>query len=602
MDASCLDETNKSMRFIITASRSSSLFPLTTKQLQEVVSPKSFRKLSLSTRFYLTSTSRRKDPLTLLRKKVTTAPFVVNERYYSQTVTTHNEDDGDHFRFPKLTGNILVIGDGDFSYSVALARINQIQGDAQITASSVDTGSDIINTYSEGETNLNILDLDSNVKLKFSLDVTTPRSFGSKPSWDSIVWNFPYPTATHRASIKDAAKLLRVFFEKLVPTLKVGGCVYVSLSGDQGTQSMWDIEDAAWKSNLLVRDVLSFDASKIDGYNPKRSFIDEDIPLYTCDCFTYVIYHETEQQQKIRREHFLQIDKLTNTRRDFYDCCVTTPSQAFMFLKEEIETILRQFWKIYWNKFGINSKNCLGTLKAIATNGISRIIDSCRTLSVDNDVLIKASEVNSLLAQEDGQIDISQFPKLYEAKFGRLIAATRSKLVEILKSLSLVENFRVDEYPTKSTKLIANCSSAEIYQLLRVADDQTLDINQFCKEFEIQFKRAPFARGVNFSKCLKKLSQEGRFKFEHNFYGSQHLSLNNDPIDGINCTTEEICKLLDDNSGELDATCFRSFFEKKYGKNPIPNNGVVKNLEKLSRAGRFRVERRGSSCWITKTE
>ena len=587
------------MLSIITASRSSSLFAFTTKQLQEVVSPKSFRKLSLSTRFYLTSTSRRKDPLTLLRKRVTTAPFVVNERYYSPTVTTHNEDDGDHFRFPKLTGNILVIGDGDFSYSVALASINQVQGDAQITASSVDTKNDIINKYSEGEKNLNILDLDPNVTLKYKLDVTTPESIGSEPMWDSIVWNFPYPTKTRIASTQDGSLLLDSFFENLVPTLSRGGCVYVSLRNDQGEK--WNIQELSWRHSLLVSKVSTFNPLNIDGYNPKRAYADKDIPLHSCNCFTYVIYHETEQQHKVRAEHFLQLDKLTNTRRDFYDCCAT-PSQAFMFLKEEIMFFLGQFWEIYRSKFERDAHVYLDPLKVIVTDEISNILDLCNTLSVGNDDSIKASEVNSLLAQEEGQIAISQFPKLYEAKFGKLITCTRSKLVEILKILSLVENFRVDEYPNKSTKLIANCSSAEIFQLLRVADDGKLGINQFCTKFEIEFKRAPFAPGVNFSKSLEKLSQDERFKMEYNFYGSQHLSLNNDPIDGINCTAEEVCKLLDDNSGELDATCFRSFFEKEYGKNPIPNNGVVKNLEKLSRAGRFRVERRGSSCWITKTE
>ena len=97
-------------------------------------------------------------------------------------------DDGDNsdwFRFPPLSGNILVVGDGDFSYSVALANENRVRGDAAITASSLDTKCDVEAKYSRGKSNINILDRDSNAVLVHGLDVTKPESQGTETNKDS---------------------------------------------------------------------------------------------------------------------------------------------------------------------------------------------------------------------------------------------------------------------------------------------------------------------------------------------------------------------------------------------------------------------------------
>ena len=82
--------------------------------------------------------------------------------------TTNSEDvteDDGYFRFPPLNGNILVIGDGDFSYSGALVNENQSRGSAAITASSLDTKEDVEEKYSRGKENLTLLDLDLNVSV-----------------------------------------------------------------------------------------------------------------------------------------------------------------------------------------------------------------------------------------------------------------------------------------------------------------------------------------------------------------------------------------------------------------------------------------------------
>jgi hypothetical protein len=51
---------------------------------------------------------------------------------------------------PPLEGSILVLGDGDFSFSVALAKDNKSRGRAHITATSLDSRKSVESTYGKG--------------------------------------------------------------------------------------------------------------------------------------------------------------------------------------------------------------------------------------------------------------------------------------------------------------------------------------------------------------------------------------------------------------------------------------------------------------------
>ena len=320
--------------------------------------------------------------------------------------------DNDHFCFPSLTGNILIVGDGDLSYSVALAKENQAQGDAIITASSLDTKDDIEGKYSQGKINLEILNLDSNVRLKHGLDATEIGNIGHKRVWDSIVWNFPYPANTRCASIKAGSTLLSNFFRNLVPVLKMEGTVYVTLYGRQGDKSIWDVEGISWEldsefGRLLVTKVLLFDASKIDGYEPKRADIEENIPIKSS--FTYVLCLQTEQQASIKDIHFSELVRLESSRSDLYNCYFSQ-SQAYRCLEEEFSLILGQFWNIYRGSSPTMKSTCIiNTLEAISQKTVFNLM----ALIEDH---FKVEEVHTLL-DEEGEIVLDQFCKIYKAKF-----------------------------------------------------------------------------------------------------------------------------------------------------------------------------------------
>ena len=89
----------------------------------------------------------------------------------------HSEEESNFFRFPKLQGNILVVGDGDFGYSVALAdkvsKANKRGGNTvRITTSSLDPKAFVEYKYDEGKNNLKRLASYSNVTVLHKVDAT----------------------------------------------------------------------------------------------------------------------------------------------------------------------------------------------------------------------------------------------------------------------------------------------------------------------------------------------------------------------------------------------------------------------------------------------
>ena len=75
---------------------------------------------------------------------------------------------------------ILVVGDGNFSFSVALAKENKVHGNANIIASCLDSKDVVEAKYSKCKNNLKFLDLDSNVYVKYGLNVTQLGSLGEE--------------------------------------------------------------------------------------------------------------------------------------------------------------------------------------------------------------------------------------------------------------------------------------------------------------------------------------------------------------------------------------------------------------------------------------
>jgi hypothetical protein len=186
---------------------------------------------------------------------------------------------------PPLRGDILVVGDGDFSFSVALAKQNRERGDAFIVTTSLDTDITVRARYAKGALNLETLEADDKAKVCHEIDATVISSLGDN-QWDSIVWNFPYPVDQTISSASNCRSLLGRVLGNMRTCLKHDGRVYITLAHLQGGTSReaaassvgWDVETLAMETGLRVVEVLPFHEQDYDGYEPKRAYNDASFP------------------------------------------------------------------------------------------------------------------------------------------------------------------------------------------------------------------------------------------------------------------------------------------------------------------------------------
>lgn len=187
---------------------------------------------------------------------------------------------------PPLHGSILVVGDGDFSFSAALAKQNRERGQAQIVTSSLDSKKTILHRYAKGEDSLESLSGDPSVSTFFRLNASNLSRLGGQ-EFDSIVWNFPYPqerSPMHPGS--SCAQLMSECLVEMVKYLKPNGRMYITLAKNQSGSSYeaasptlaWDIETVASEAGADIVDVVPFEQAVYEGYEPRRAYADEPFP------------------------------------------------------------------------------------------------------------------------------------------------------------------------------------------------------------------------------------------------------------------------------------------------------------------------------------
>eukprot|EP00854_Cymbomonas_tetramitiformis_P009416 gene9416-11154_t len=204
---------------------------------------------------------------------------------------------------PPLTGRVLVLGDGDFSFSAALARLNAAPEPggggppARITATSLDSRGDVLGKYCGAEGNLESLGLDPNVEVWHGVDATQLSELGAQLQdeelWRCVIWNFPYPVLPRGrgagsvlASYAAGGELLRQFLRSVDAVLAPGGEVRVTLAAKQGGTTReaaaslpgWNAEEAAAEVGFDLWEVIPFDAAWYNGYEPRREFADTTFP------------------------------------------------------------------------------------------------------------------------------------------------------------------------------------------------------------------------------------------------------------------------------------------------------------------------------------
>lgn len=184
---------------------------------------------------------------------------------------------------PPLNGNILVVGDGDLSFSVALAKSNQIRGHAFVTSTSLESLEKIKSKYVDGQKNISLLENGRNVELLTEVDVGDLEKIFQGRVFESIIWNFPYPDDDKcMASAERCAPLVEKLLKSATNCLSNGGRIFITLNPSQGGSRFeatnvpgWDVEGIARRCGYTVVEALLFNPDEFPGYVPKRSYSDD---------------------------------------------------------------------------------------------------------------------------------------------------------------------------------------------------------------------------------------------------------------------------------------------------------------------------------------
>ncbi|CAN0922852.1 Heavy metal-associated isoprenylated plant protein 41 [Linum grandiflorum] len=189
---------------------------------------------------------------------------------------------------------ILLVGEGDFSFSLCLATA--FGSASNIVATSLDTKDELKKKYKNAESNIEELER-LGAQVLHRVDATQMRHRGSELSirkFDRIVYNFPHAGFHGKEDnilvIQRHARLVQGFFRNAAGMLRPYGEVHVSHKTST-PYCCWDIENLALGSSLVATKHVDFNKDDYPGYNNKRgdgNDPDGPFPLGECSTFKFI--------------------------------------------------------------------------------------------------------------------------------------------------------------------------------------------------------------------------------------------------------------------------------------------------------------------------
>nr|GMC53664.1 heavy metal-associated isoprenylated plant protein 41-like [Ipomoea batatas] len=188
---------------------------------------------------------------------------------------------------------ILVVGDGDFSFSLCLA--NSFGSAFNILASSLDSYDMVTKKYKNAKSNLEklrqlgatILHKVDAIKMKLHTDLRMRK-------FDRIIFNFPHAGFHGKEDnvrlIQMHRTLIHGFFRNASGMLRAYGEIHVSHK-TTAPFCHWNLAELASKSSLVLIDCVDFNSADYPGYNQKRgdsARCDEPFPLGKCSTFKFI--------------------------------------------------------------------------------------------------------------------------------------------------------------------------------------------------------------------------------------------------------------------------------------------------------------------------
>eukprot|EP00949_MAST-11_sp_MAST-11-sp1_P003741 g3741.t1 len=179
--------------------------------------------------------------------------------------------------------SILILGDGDFSYSLGLARSLSTSGSSKgvLISTCYLNAKELFQTYGSAKKNIQKLKkVRPDCKILHSVDATRLQEQGSPIKgmrFDRIIWNFPC-LSDDGGEGKDAQngqmvanqRLLRLFYQQAFRSLHPDGEVHL-LHKTKRPFSQWGLPDIAQAEGLIFEAVAVFDRELYPGYVPRKA-------------------------------------------------------------------------------------------------------------------------------------------------------------------------------------------------------------------------------------------------------------------------------------------------------------------------------------------
>ncbi|CAL5063829.1 unnamed protein product [Urochloa decumbens] len=200
--------------------------------------------------------------------------------------------------------DILLVGDGDFSFSLALATA--FGSGANLVATSLDTYEALRGKYSKAESNITELKR-LGATVLHGVDVNKMNLHPELMNiwFDRIVFNFPHAGFKGKEDdihmINSHRELVWSFFHSALHLLGPYCEIHVSHKTG-GAYDRWDLEGLAYDASLVLVDKVAFRQEDYPGYNQKRgdgARCDEGFDLGTCFTFKFRRIRELKNRKKL---------------------------------------------------------------------------------------------------------------------------------------------------------------------------------------------------------------------------------------------------------------------------------------------------------------
>ncbi|XP_041029105.1 heavy metal-associated isoprenylated plant protein 41-like [Juglans microcarpa x Juglans regia] len=201
---------------------------------------------------------------------------------------------------------ILLVGEGDFSFSLSLAR--SFGSASNILASSLDSYDVVIKKYKAAKSNLENLEK-LGASLLHGVDATRMKYHTDLKmrKFNRIVFNFPhvgfYGKEDNEELIKMHRELVNGFFSNAKGMLRANGEIHVNHK-TTAPFCKWNIPKLASKNSLVLVGCVDFKKEDFPGYNNKRgdgSRCDNAFPLGKCSTFKFMIrFNHTKKKSQGR--------------------------------------------------------------------------------------------------------------------------------------------------------------------------------------------------------------------------------------------------------------------------------------------------------------